>query len=50
MSSAFGRAQFQAPAAAIAAFLHRTYAIVPEGDELTFIDIDAELAELLSEP
>jgi hypothetical protein len=50
MSSPFGRAQFQVPAAAIAAFLHRTYAIVQDGDESAFIDIDAELAELLSEP
>jgi hypothetical protein len=50
MSSPFGRAQFRAPAGAIAAFLQRTYAIVPDGHESAFIDIDAELTELLSEP
>ena len=49
MSSPFGHAQFQAPAAAIAAFLTRTYALVPAGQESRFLDFDAELTELLSQ-
>jgi hypothetical protein len=50
MSSPFGHAQFQAPAQAIAMFLRRTYEIVPAGRESDFIDIDAEIAELLNRP
>jgi hypothetical protein len=49
MTSPFGHAQFEAPAAAIAAFLHRTYLIVPEGQETNYIDWDAELTQLLSQ-
>jgi Streptomyces sporulation and cell division protein, SsgA len=49
MSSPFGQAQFRAPAAAVAAFLQRTYVVVPAGGESAFIDVDAELAQLLSE-
>jgi len=49
MSSPFGHAQFEAPAMAIAAFLRRTYQIVPEGQEPDHIDWDAELAELFSQ-
>jgi hypothetical protein len=49
MTSPFGHAQFEAPAVAIAAFLRRTYEIVPEGDETNYIDFDAELAEILSQ-
>lgn len=49
MTSPFGHAQFEAPAHAIAAFLRRTYQIVPEGQETNYIDFDAELADLLSE-
>jgi hypothetical protein len=48
MRSPFGQAQFQAPASAVASFLDRTYALVPDGGESAFIDIDSELAELLS--
>jgi hypothetical protein len=50
MSSPFGHAQFQASAAAVAAFLQKTYAIVPAGRESDFLDFDAELTELLSHP
>jgi hypothetical protein len=50
MSSPFGHAQFQAPAAAIAAFLNRTYALVPAGQESRFLDFDAELTDLLGSP
>jgi Streptomyces sporulation and cell division protein, SsgA len=49
MTSPFGHAQFQAPAAAIAAFLDRTYQIVPVGQETCHLDLDAELAQLLSQ-
>jgi hypothetical protein len=49
MTSPFGHAQFEAPAAAIAAFLRRTYQIVPEGQEADHIDWEVELADLLSQ-
>jgi hypothetical protein len=49
MTSPFGRAQFEAPAATVASFLHRTYEIVPVGEESLFMDFDAELTELLSQ-
>ncbi len=49
MTSPFGHAQFEAPASAIAAFLRRTYQVVPEGQETDCIDWDAELAEILSQ-
>lgn len=49
MSSPFGHAQFQAPAAAITAFLHRTYALVPAGTESDFLNFDDELTQLLSQ-
>jgi hypothetical protein len=49
MTSPFGHAQFEAPAAAIDGFLHRTYRIVPAGQESDFMDFDDELSELLSQ-
>jgi hypothetical protein len=49
MTSPFGHAQFEAPAAAVASFLQRTYRIVPSGEESLFVDFDAELTELLSQ-
>src|SRR5580692_4018841 len=49
MTSPFGHAQFEAPAAAVASFLRRTFRIVPAGQESLFIDFDAELAALLSQ-
>ena len=49
MTSPFGRAQFEAPAEAVASFLQRTYGIVPIGDEGLFMDFDAELTDLLSQ-
>jgi Streptomyces sporulation and cell division protein, SsgA len=49
MTSPFGHAQFEAPAAAVASFLRRTFRIVPAGQESLFIDFDAELADLLSQ-
>jgi len=47
MTSPFGHAQFEAPASAVASFLHRTFGIVPAGQESRFVDFDAELTELL---
>ncbi len=47
LSSPFGQAHFEAPAQAMAAFLHRTYQIVPAGQESGNIDIEAELNDLL---
>jgi hypothetical protein len=48
MTSPFGHAQFEAPAAAVASFLRRPYRFVPSGSESLFIDFDAELTELRS--
>jgi hypothetical protein len=47
LSSPFGEAHFEAPAAAIGNFLDRTFRIVPMGKESQVIDIDAELNGLL---
>jgi Streptomyces sporulation and cell division protein, SsgA len=47
LSSPFGQALFEAPAAAVADFLERTYKLVPEGREGDFIDIESEIEELL---
>jgi Streptomyces sporulation and cell division protein, SsgA len=49
MTSPFGHAQFEASAAAIEAFLARTYQLVADGQESAYMDFDAELAELLSQ-
>jgi Streptomyces sporulation and cell division protein, SsgA len=47
LSSPFGQAHFEAPAQAVSAFLRRTYQIVPPGRESSYIDIEAELNNLL---
>ena len=47
LSSPFGQAHCEAPAQAMAAFLQRTYQIVPAGQESGYIDIEAELNDLL---
>ena len=49
MTSPHGHAQFEASAAAIETFLAQTYQLVPDGSESSYLDFDAELAELLSE-
>ena len=49
MTSPYGHAQFEASAAAIETFLGQTYQLVPDGSESSYLDFDAELAELLSE-
>ena len=47
LSSPFGQAHFEAPAQAMSDFLHRTYQIVAAGQESDYIDIEAELNDLL---
>ena len=47
LSSPFGDAHFEAPRASTAAFLSRTYEVIPAGNESEYIDVDAELDELL---
>ena len=47
LSSPFGQAHFEAPVEAMAAFLARTYSIVPAGQESAFVDIESELNDLL---
>jgi hypothetical protein len=47
LSSPFGQAHFEAPIKEVADFLKRTYAIVPAGDEAEFVNVEAELADLL---
>jgi hypothetical protein len=42
-------ARFEASAAGIEAFLAQTYELVPAGQESAFLNLDAELAELLSQ-
>ena len=47
LSSPFGQAHFEAPAEAMSAFLRKTYQVVPAGKESGFVDIEAELNDLL---
>jgi hypothetical protein len=47
LSSPFGTAHFEAPLAPLTDFLNRTYEIVAAGRESDFIDIEAELDDLL---
>ena len=47
LSSPFGQAHFEAPAQAMSAFLQRTYQIVAAGQESDYMDIEAELNDLL---
>jgi len=49
MTSPFGQAQFEIGARDIEEFLHRTFTIVPAGQESSYLDFDAELSELLSQ-
>lgn len=44
-----GWARFEASAAGIETFLDRTFELVPAGQESDCLDLDAELAELLSQ-
>jgi hypothetical protein len=47
LSSPFGQALFEAPAAAVAEFIRRTYQLVPAGHEDEFVDVESELEDLL---
>jgi hypothetical protein len=47
LSSPFGDALFEVPLSPLADFLHQTYEIVPAGREPEFVDIEAELDNLL---
>ena len=49
LSSPFGQAHFEAPIKEISDFLGRTYAIVPENEESDFVDVAAELTDLLKQ-
>lgn len=43
LSSPFGHARFDASVSPLAEFLHRTYEIVPAGQEAEYVDLDAEI-------
>jgi hypothetical protein len=47
LSSPFGEAHFEASIPDISDFLRRTYRIVPVGEEAGFVDVEAELTNLL---
>jgi hypothetical protein len=47
LSSPFGQAHFEAPMAATADFVNRTFSVIADGREDDFIDLDGELDELL---
>jgi Streptomyces sporulation and cell division protein, SsgA len=47
LSSPFGQAHFEAPIKEIADFLKRTYGLVPSGQEADFVNVEAEIADLL---
>jgi hypothetical protein len=47
LSSPFGQAHFEAPIDEIADFLKRTHDVVPAGDETDFVNVEAELNDLL---
>ncbi len=47
LSSPFGQALFETPAAPVAEFIRRTYQLVPAGREGEFVDVEGELENLL---
>jgi hypothetical protein len=47
LSSPFGQAHLEAPVREVSDFLRRTYRIVPDGQESDYIDVEAELNDLL---
>jgi hypothetical protein len=49
LGSPAGYAVFETAAAGIAAFLERTYRLVPAGQESAWLNLDAELTEILSQ-
>ncbi|HUN33739.1 MAG TPA: SsgA family sporulation/cell division regulator [Trebonia sp.] len=49
LSSPFGEAHFEAPMRDVSDFLRRTYRMVPAGEESGFVDVEAELTDLLGQ-
>ncbi len=47
LSSPFGEAHFETARSSTAAFLARTYEVIAPGHETDYVDVDAELDELL---
>jgi hypothetical protein len=47
LTSPHGQARIQTPAGQVTDFLHRAYQIVPDGQESSHLDLDAELNDLL---
>ena len=47
LSSPFGQAEFDTQVSPLAEFLHRTYEIVPAGQEAQFVDLDEEIQQHL---
>lgn len=47
LSSPFGQASFELALTPVADFLHRTYDIVPAGRESDFVDVEAEIDDML---
>ena len=47
LSSPFGQAHFEAPIKEVSDFVRRTFAMVPAGNEADFVDVEAELTDLL---
>jgi Streptomyces sporulation and cell division protein, SsgA len=47
LSSPFGEAHFEASMPEISDFLQRTWRIVPVGEEPDFVDVEAELTDIL---
>lgn len=48
LSSPFGQAEFDTYVSPLAEFLHRTYEIVPAGQEATYVDLDEEIERYLA--
>ena len=48
LSSPSGEVLVQAPSRTLSAFIHRMVAMVPQGAEESLVDLDAEIAQLLS--
>lgn len=48
LSSPFGQAEFDTHVSPLAEFLHRTYEIVPAGQEATYVDLDEEIERYLA--
>jgi sporulation and cell division protein SsgA len=49
LSSPSGQALFEAPLPRVVAFLTQTYAVVPNGAESAYVNVEAELASLLQD-